>query len=157
MPQGVLAADSGSPAAEFPDIFGKSYYRQGDTEQRRRTVERHAGALERAFNFLATHTEVAEAQTLLVVGHGCSSDFCCSALLGDRFPPALHTGERRYWPVNRQVPADGETQPAPPHVSITTLSRKSANAQWQLDGFAVPTVTMETENAPPADLGSAKL
>ena len=61
-----------------------------------------------------------EAATLLVVGHGCSSDFCCAALLGERFPPALHTGGRVYWPAERGNPADGENQPAPPHVSPST-------------------------------------
>ena len=123
-------------------------------------MQRHADALERAFAFLAGRGQgvaAAVAQTLLVVGHGCSSDFCCTALLGDRFPRALHTGERRYWPASRQSPADGVTQPAPPHVSITTLSRTRADAPWELDGFAVPTVTTETQNAPPLSQKAAKL
>ena len=35
-------------------------------------------------------------------------------------------------------------------VSLTTLSRASESAPWQLDGFAVPTLTVETENNPNA-------
>ena len=78
-----------------------------------RTAVAHASpSLERAFAAVQ-----GEAATLLVVGHGCSSDFCCAALLGERFPPALHTGGRVYWPAERGDPADGENQPAPPHVS----------------------------------------
>ena len=115
IPAGLLAPDSLSPVPEFPDIFGPEYYRQGDTAQRQRTVDRHAAALERAFAAVQ-----GEAATLLVVGHGCSSDFCCAALLGERFPPALHTGGRVYWPAERGNPADGENQPAPPHVSPST-------------------------------------
>jgi hypothetical protein len=35
-------------------------------------------------------------------------------------------------------------------VSLTTLSRVSAFAPWELDGFAVPTLTIEVENNPNA-------
>jgi broad specificity phosphatase PhoE len=112
VPTALLAPDSGSPVPEYPDISGPGYYRQGDVEQRQPTVDRHAAALERAFAAVtASHHS-----TILVVGHGCSSDFCCSALLSERFPAAFHTGGRTYWPAARGRPADGLNQPAPPHV-----------------------------------------
>ena len=132
---GVVAEDSGSPVPVFPDIAGPDYYRQGDAEQRRRTVTRHREALERAF----AEADEEGWSTVLVVGHGCSSDFIAEALLGDRFPSTLHTGKR---------PTDGENQPPPPHVSLTTLVRGGGGGgEWVLDSFAKPTVSTETANA----------
>jgi hypothetical protein len=63
VPSELLAEDNGSPVSHYPDIEGPEYYRQGDTEQRRRTVERHAGALERAFSAVGVEEG---ARTILV-------------------------------------------------------------------------------------------
>ena len=99
VPAGLVAEDAGSPTPQFPDIEGPEYYRQGDTQQRCRTVTRHRDAILRAI----ASVQAAGGSTVLVVGHGCSSDFIADALCGDQFPASLHTGKR---PSGRSYPLD---------------------------------------------------
>jgi hypothetical protein len=102
VPAALLAADSGSPTPAYPEIVGEP--RQGDTAQRRAAVERHATALARAFAQAPP-----DAKTILIVGHGATTDFVCGALREDAHPAALHSG----------AGPDGEPQMTPPHCSIT--------------------------------------
>jgi broad specificity phosphatase PhoE len=143
VPPGVVVADSGSPQPPFPDIDGPEYYRQGDTGQRARTVRRHREGLERCFAAVEAASAGQDndrAATILVVAHGCSSDFVGEALCGNRFPSELHTAR------------DG---PAVPHVALTTLRRDDAHSRWEMVGFAVPTVSTENSNGGDGDAAEA--
>ena len=128
---GLVVEDSGSPAPEFPDIAGPDFYRRGDTEQRRRTVARHQGAIERV---LAAGRE-AGWSTVLVIAHACSSDFIADALLGERY-------SARYSVLHTDL--DGPAFALVPHASLTTFVRRGD--EWVLESWAEPTVSTGVEN-----------
>jgi broad specificity phosphatase PhoE len=130
VPAAVLAPDSGSPSPVYPEIVGKP--RQGDTDQRRVTVARHAAALGRAFA-----QAPAGAKTILVVGHGATHDFVADALCGSEHPASHHCD------------FDGELEITPAHGSLTTLVREGST--WITEAWAAPTVSTETVNNAAAD------